>query len=90
MKSDIPTYEQMIEHSKQSKRVGNGGGDNDDDNDIVRSFQKFSIIFKNCLKLSKITRMVRFLASEAQLCTMKSDNLTSEGSKQSAQVEQVE
>ena len=90
MKSDIPTYEQMIEHSKQSERVGNGGGDNYDDNDIVKSFQKFSKIFKNCLKLSKITRMAEFLASEAQLCTMKSDNLTSEGSKQSAQVEQVE
>ena len=41
MKSDIPTYEQMIEQSKQSERVGNGGGDNDDDNDIVKSFQKF-------------------------------------------------
>ena len=72
MKSDIPTYEQMIEHSKQSERVGNG-----DDKDIVKSFQKFSKIFKNCLKLSKITRMAKFLASEAQLCTMKSDNLTS-------------
>ena len=71
MKSDIPTDEQMIEHIKQSKRVGNGGGENDDDDDIVKSFQKFSKIFKNCLKLSKITRMAKFLASEAHLYTMK-------------------
>ena len=55
----------------------------DDDDDIINNCQKLSDIVKNCQKLSKIIRMAKFLTSGAQLETMKSDDFTSEESKQS-------
>ena len=54
MKSDIPTNEQMIKHSRQSKRVGNGGGDNDDDHDDASTRQSLAVIVWTSVKSARI------------------------------------